>query len=102
MGFVVDKDGFILTKASEMRGNVECQTMDGRRTSAKLVGVVDASGAATVKTWQDLCLAAALVGLGSGVNITSLRRLGGRPFVLGAASWVVVAATSLAGVTLIG
>lgn len=66
--------------------------------SAELVSV---GTAGTIKTWQDLCLAAALVGLGSGVHFVRLRRLGGRPFALGLASWAVIAAASLAGVAVV-
>lgn len=43
-------------------------------------------------------LTAALVGLGAGVRIDRLRRLGPRPLVLGAIAWVVVAGVSYAGV----
>ncbi len=45
-------------------------------------------------------LAAALVGLGSGVRVQKLRKLGPRPLVLGALAWVVVAAVSYLGVML--
>lgn len=43
-------------------------------------------------------LTAALVGLGAGVRIDRLRRLGPQPLVLGAVAWVVVAAVSYLGV----
>jgi uncharacterized integral membrane protein (TIGR00698 family) len=43
-------------------------------------------------------LTAALVGLGAGVRIDRLRRLGPRPLVLGAAAWLVVAGVSYLGV----
>lgn len=45
-------------------------------------------------------LTAALVGLGAGVRIDRLRRLGPQPLVLGALAWVMVAAVSYAGVML--
>ncbi|ADB18580.1 PDZ/DHR/GLGF domain protein [Pirellula staleyi DSM 6068] len=38
MGTVVSADGYVLTKASELRGKVECQLHDGRRMEAKIVG----------------------------------------------------------------
>ena len=38
-GTVVDSAGFVLTKASELSGQTECQLADGRRITAKLVGV---------------------------------------------------------------
>ncbi len=46
-------------------------------------------------------LAVALVGLGAGVHVGRLRRLGGRPVILGLSAWVLVAAASYAGVRLL-
>jgi uncharacterized integral membrane protein (TIGR00698 family) len=53
-----------------------------------------------IRTVEGVLLAAALVGLGTGVRIDRLRRLGGRPLVLGLLSWVMVAGISYAGVQL--
>ena len=39
LGTIVDANGLILTKASELRGNVTCEIDDGRKLSAKIVGV---------------------------------------------------------------
>jgi serine protease Do len=39
LGTIVDADGFILTKASELKGSLECQLSDGRRLRAAIVGV---------------------------------------------------------------
>ncbi|MBI5088648.1 MAG: putative sulfate exporter family transporter, partial [Actinobacteria bacterium] len=39
-----------------------------------------------------------LAGLGAGVRIDRLRRVGGRPLVLGLVSWVLVAAVSYVAV----
>ena len=39
LGAVVHPDGFVVTKASELKGSVECQFADGRRLAAKLAGV---------------------------------------------------------------
>ena len=50
---------------------------------------------------EKLALAAALVGLGTGVHIAKLRRLGPRPLLLGLLSWVLVAGTAYAGVLLV-
>ena len=60
-GTVVDTGGFILTKASELSGQLECQLADGRRIPTKVVGVhseldlamlkIDAAGAIPVR-WQ--------------------------------------------------
>ena len=38
LGAVVDQQGFIVTKASELKGKLECQLQDGRRVSADIVG----------------------------------------------------------------
>ena len=52
-------------------------------------------------TIEKLSLAAALVGLGTGVHIAKLRRLGPRPLLLGLMSWVLVAGTAYAGVLIV-
>lgn len=38
LGAIVDANGFILTKASEIKGKIECQLQDGRKLEAHLVG----------------------------------------------------------------
>ncbi len=38
LGAVVGADGFIVTKASELKGKLECQLQDGRRVTADIVG----------------------------------------------------------------
>ncbi len=45
---------------------------------------------------ETLLLGAGLVGLGSAVDLGRLRRVGGRPLVLGLASWALVAVAALA------
>ena len=40
LGTVVDAEGYILTKASELSHNVECQLSSGRRLPATVVGVL--------------------------------------------------------------
>lgn len=62
------------------------------------LGVVDDGAAASIKQWQEVFLAAALVGLGAGVVIAKLRRLGGRALSLGLIAWVVMASGSLLAV----
>lgn len=52
-------------------------------------------GGRSVEGWL---LAAALVGLGAGVRIDRLRRLGPKPLLLGLLAWVVVATVSLLGI----
>lgn len=55
LGSVVDKDGYVLTKASELRGKLECQLIDGRRAPAKLVGIERKLDVAMLKVdWKDL------------------------------------------------
>ncbi|PKW26601.1 YeiH family protein [Phycicoccus duodecadis] len=54
------------------------------------------------KTAQEVLLAAALVGLGTGIHLRMLRRTGGRALVLGLLSWVLVATVAYAGVRLTG
>lgn len=39
LGVVVDGDGYILTKASQLPGGVECQFSDGKRVAAKVVNI---------------------------------------------------------------
>lgn len=51
---------------------------------------------------QGVLLTAALVGLGTGIRLTLLRRTGGRALVLGLLAWVLVAAVSYAGVRVLG
>jgi uncharacterized integral membrane protein (TIGR00698 family) len=51
-----------------------------------------------IKTAETVLLAMGLVGLGSNVDLRSLRRVGGRPLVLGLASWGLVAVVSIVAV----
>lgn len=66
-----------------------------RSSGAVPGGVLDAA-----RELETLLVAAGLVGIGGQVVWQRLRRLGGRPLVLGLASWALVAATSLAAVSL--
>lgn len=52
----------------------------------------------TAKDIEGWMLTAALVGLGAGVRIDRLRRLGHQPLVLGAVAWLMVAGVSYLGV----
>jgi len=65
-------------------------------------GLLSDSVLAGAKTSQGVLLAAALVGLGTGIHLPTLRRTGGRALLLGLASWVLVATVSYAGVLLLG
>lgn len=51
-----------------------------------------------IKTAETLLLSMGLLGLGSNVDLRSLRRVGGKPLVLGLASWALVAVVSIAAV----
>src|SRR6516162_7633051 len=39
LGMIVDSDGWILTKANDLKGNVTCKLKDGRQFEAKIIGV---------------------------------------------------------------
>lgn len=53
-----------------------------------------------LKIADTLCLAAGMFALGTGTDLRELRKLGGRPLLLGLLSWVLVAGVSLALVLL--
>jgi uncharacterized integral membrane protein (TIGR00698 family) len=61
-------------------------------------GLLPASVLSTAKTMQGVLLAAALFGLGTGINLPVLRRTGGRALVLGLLSWLLVAVVAYTGV----
>ncbi|MFG2224375.1 YeiH family protein [Streptomyces sp. NPDC048644] len=63
-------------------------------------GVLPASVLDAAQTLTTLLLAGALFGLGTSVHLVSLIRTGGRAVVLGAASTVLAAAVSFAGIAL--
>ncbi|GAA1826499.1 YeiH family protein [Microlunatus capsulatus] len=56
---------------------------------------------AVAQQLQEVLLVAALVGLGTGIQLATLRRTGGRALVLGLGSWVLVAGTAYLGVRLL-
>lgn len=56
---------------------------------------------AGAKTLQGVLLTAALVGLGTGIHVPTLRRTGGKALLLGLLSWVLVASVAYAGVELL-
>jgi uncharacterized integral membrane protein (TIGR00698 family) len=62
----------------------------------RATGWLSADALSTAKQVEQALLAAGMFGLGAGVEFARLRRLGGRPLVLGFASWVLVAAAALA------
>ncbi|WP_082589844.1 YeiH family protein [Phycicoccus sp. Soil748] len=65
-------------------------------------GAVPASVLVLAKLVQEILLAAALFGLGTGIQLTMLRRTGGRALVLGMLSWLLVGTVAFAGVRLLG
>lgn len=66
--------------------------------AVRSLGLLPGDTLRAIRTTEGLLLAAALVGLGTGVRFDRLRRLGGRPLVLGLLSWLVVGSVSYAGV----
>lgn len=64
--------------------------------------VIPSAALTSAKDAQNVLLAAALVGLGTGIHLSTLRRTGGRALLLGLASWVLVATVAYAGVRVVG
>jgi uncharacterized integral membrane protein (TIGR00698 family) len=54
-----------------------------------------------IKWIEKSLLASALVGLGAGVNLRKLRKIGARPLALGLVSWLLIATLSAVGVSLL-
>ena len=67
----------------------------------RTTGVVPARSLDGIKLAQTALLGAALFGLGCGVDIGRLRRVGGKPLVLGLISWLLVAGVALAATRLL-
>lgn len=65
-------------------------------------GVLPAPVLDAGRTLQQVLLAAALVGLGTGIQLPALRRTGGPVLVLALLSWALVASVAYAGVVLLG
>lgn len=63
-------------------------------------GIVPAQGLAAIKVVQTFLLAAAMFGLGCGVKIVELRKVGVKPLVLDLAVSVVVAMVAYVGAIL--
>jgi uncharacterized integral membrane protein (TIGR00698 family) len=61
-------------------------------------GVLPHPVLAPVKSVQSVLLVAALLGLGTGINVRTLLTTGGRSLLLGLTSWVLVAGVAYAGV----
>ncbi|MGI8881790.1 MAG: YeiH family protein [Jatrophihabitans sp.] len=65
-------------------------------------GLVPSGWLHLAKMVQGALLVAALVGLGTGIHLPTLRRTGGRAVLLGLVSWLLVATVAYAGVRLEG
>ncbi len=61
----------------------------------RTVHVVPKAWISPLKTADTLCLAAGMFTLGTGTSLRELRRLGGRPLLLGLVAWMLVAGVSL-------
>jgi uncharacterized integral membrane protein (TIGR00698 family) len=68
---------------------------------ARSTGLVPAAALEHIATVEKLVLTLALVGLGMGVHVGRLRRLGGRPLLLGLLAWPLVAGVAYAGTALV-
>lgn len=67
----------------------------------RTTGVLNADTLSAFKTFEKVCLALALVGLGAGVRVSKLRVLGTKPILLGVLSWGLVMFTSFFTIRLI-
>jgi uncharacterized integral membrane protein (TIGR00698 family) len=63
----------------------------------RTVGVVPESAIGAAAALEKILLTLALVGLGMGVNVGALRRLGPSPLLLGLIAWILVAGTAALG-----
>lgn len=68
---------------------------------ARTVGLVPEGAVPLVKSVTTLALGAAMVALGTQIDVRRLVRTGGRPMLLGAAATVIVMGVSLAGLSLL-
>ena len=69
--------------------------------AVRTTGVIPDNWLTSLKTIEQVCLASALVGLGSDVRIARLIKVGGRPLLLALISWFGIAVVSLLGVRLV-
>jgi uncharacterized integral membrane protein (TIGR00698 family) len=68
----------------------------------RTTGVLSTDQISTIKDLETIAIGMGLTGLGAQVRVAKLRHVGGRPLVLGLASWVLVAVVSLGAVAVIG
>jgi uncharacterized integral membrane protein (TIGR00698 family) len=69
--------------------------------AVRTTGIIPTNWLSKIKTTEQICLASALVGLGSDVRIARLLKVGGRPLLLALISWFGIAVVSLIGVRLV-
>ena len=69
--------------------------------AVRTTGIIPDNWLTKLKTIEQLCLASALVGLGSDVRVSRLIKVGGRPLLLALVSWFGIAVVSLIGVRLV-
>ncbi len=69
--------------------------------AVRTTGVIPENLLSKLKTIEQVCLASALVGLGSDVRVSRLIKVGGRPLLLALISWFGIAVVSLIGVRLV-
>jgi uncharacterized integral membrane protein (TIGR00698 family) len=67
----------------------------------RTTAVIPSGGLDIIQTLQTALLAAALFGLGCGVHVARLRKVGAKPLLLGLISWILVAGVALAGTHLL-
>jgi uncharacterized membrane protein YadS len=66
--------------------------------AVRSTGVLSTASLDAIGEVESFTVSMGLAGLGAGVRIDRLRRVGGRPLVLGLVSWVLVAAVSYVAV----
>jgi uncharacterized integral membrane protein (TIGR00698 family) len=69
--------------------------------AVRTTGWIPAQTLKNIKAAETTLFAAALVGLGTGVELSKLRRIGSRPLVLGLLSWLLIATVSAVGVNVL-
>jgi uncharacterized integral membrane protein (TIGR00698 family) len=69
--------------------------------AVRTTGIIPDNWLSKLKTIEQVCLASALVGLGSDVRVSRLIKVGGRPLLLALISWFGIAVVSLIGVRLV-
>jgi uncharacterized membrane protein YadS len=67
---------------------------------ARTAGLIDASAAASIDEVARLCIVVALAGVGLSTRLAQLRAVGATPFCLGLGTSIVLAALSLALITI--